>query len=156
MKKNKEQPHNRLVVGSMAWADTIPQWILDEVASERTLIAALNCTGKKLQGWEQVGDAEVVAYLMPATMAHPVDSDYVTIYLYLSSKLMIQTKRASKETLPSELKQALTKGLTTYQESLLRNLKSKIGRARGNVHHPVFDALLEVFKHSNREKGGGK
>lgn len=153
--KKKE---NRLVVGSRAWADIIPEWILKEVESERVIISMINLAGKnKLEDHEQVGDAEVIAYLCPATMEAPMDRDYAEIYIYLSSTLMIKTKRAKKESLPPEFKEALEKDLSDYQKSLLRELRCKIFKARGGKPRiPIIDALEEVFKESKKKNGRKK
>jgi hypothetical protein len=152
--KGNSKKTNLLVVGDASWADTIPQWILNEVSMERTINAAINLVGKKkFQDHEQVGDAEVIAYLMPATMKAPIDNDYVEIYIYLSAKLMLKAKRVKEEALPNDFKESLKNGLSEYRKSLLRELRCKIFRARGGkIKHPVFDALEEVFKES--VKGG--
>ena len=144
---------NKLIVGNRSWADTIPEWVLDEVKAERTINAAINLTGRtKLTEQEQVGDAELVAYLYPATMAHPMDRDYSDIYLYLTTKLMLRTKRVTRENLPDIFREIFQKGLTDYQESLLRELRQKIFKARGGeISHPVFDALKEVFKEAKEK-----
>ena len=102
-----------------------------------------------------MGDAEVIAYLFPSTMAYPIDSDYVDIYIYLSSKLMLKTKRATKESLPDDFETALENGLTEYQKSLLKDLRSKIFKVKGGeIKHPIFDALEEVFKNTKNMEGG--
>jgi len=152
--KRGSKKTNLLVVGDASWADTIPKWILDEVSMERTINAAINLAGKKnLEDHKQVGDAEVVAYLMPATMKAPMDTDYVEIYIYLSASLMLKAKRVKEEDLPNDFKESLKNGLSEYRKSLLRELRCKIFRARGGkIRHPVFDALEEVFKES--VKGG--
>lgn len=153
--KKKE---NKLIVGSRSWADIIPEWILKEVEFERVTISLINLSGKaKLEDHEQVGDAEVVAYLCPASMEAPMDRDYAEIYIYLSSSLMVKTKRSKKEDLPKEFQEALEKGLTDYQNSLLKDLRCKIFRARGGKPSiPFIDALEEVFKESKKKNGRKK
>ena len=147
-----EKKENRLVVGDSSWAETIPKWLLKEIESERFVDCACSLLGKN-RSEEKASDAECVAYLMPASMRAPLHSEYVNIYLYLSAKVMLKAKRfESEDKLPDFVKETYKKGLTDYEQQLLNELKSDIGRKRGKVKHPIFEALREVFKESKKEK----
>ena len=101
---------------------------------------------------EKVGDAEVVAYLMPATMRAPIPSEYVNIYLNLSGKLVL--KRGME--LPDDLREHVDKGLTRYEEDCLRDLRHDIYRARGGeIDNPLLNALRDsgsTFPGSRRSR----
>ena len=137
---------NRLVVGDASWADMIPKWLLDEVAAERMV---LGLAGLLKPGVEKVGDAEVAAYLMPATMRAPIPLEYVNIYLYLTGKLLL---KKGKE-LPDDLKEQVERGLTRYEEDCLKDLRHDIYRARGGeIDDPLLEALRGWKKRLSREE----
>ena len=76
MPKNKKGG-NPLIVASVAWAQSLPEWLLQEIAAERMVAGFCDLLGKE---HEQVGDAEVVAYLMTASLTAPLPHEYAQIY----------------------------------------------------------------------------
>jgi len=135
---------NRLVVADVGWAETIPQWLKDEIASERMINGLIDIATPKNTS-QDVCDAEIVAYLMTTSLRAPLSSDHTDIYLYLSAKLMLKTKRILKEEdLPDFMQEIYKTGLSEWKKTQLNDLRSMIGRARGKVSHPIFDVLREL------------
>ena len=131
MRENK----NRLVVADKGWAETIPEWLLEEVKFERLLysFASLMKGGKT-----QVGDAEVAVYLYTLSLRQPLSYEYANIYFYLCTQLF---KRRGKE-IPAELRK---RELEDYEKNLLDQLREEIYKARGGeIDHPLLNALREV------------
>ncbi len=139
---------NRLIVADSGWAKSIPKWILEEVESERMINGMIKVVGKKkIEEWETVGDAEVVAYLFTHSLKAPMSTEFTNIYLYLSQKLM---KRRKLE-IPEDIKK---EELSEYEESELIILKQSIARVRGKVNHPIFEILNELKKGKKISKEG--
>lgn len=139
---NSKTTNTPLVVADVGWAETLPEWLREEVSSERMILGLLSEASKKeLTPDEQIGDAEVVAYLMTASMVAPIDRDFVDIYLHLTGKVM---KKAKNVDMPDDMKM---EKLTNYQESLLKDLKYKIWNGRGGkFKHPVIQMLDQLKK----------
>jgi len=131
---------NRLVVGSASWADTIPEWLLEEVKAERMINGLISL----MKGGEhKVGDAEVCVYLLTASLASPMSSEFTQIYLYTATKLM--TKRGMQ--VPEDVR---VNELSEYETQELNDLKRRIYTSRGgDISHPLFEAL----KHLKRQNG---
>ena len=71
-----------IVFPSGGWEDTIPDWLKQAITMERLVMNM-----KALKGEEMTGtDAEACAYLMPASLAQPLDHDWAEIYLYVSTQ----------------------------------------------------------------------
>lgn len=142
---NKEKT-NPIVLANAEW--TPPDWLLEEVKAEREIIAlcaALRSEQFKSEA-DYVGDAECLAYMMPATMVAPMDYDYAEIYLYLATKVMKQAKRVE---VPEDIR---VERLDDYKMGLLKELKSRIFRRRnGKVKSPIVEALNEAFRRSKAE-----
>ena len=132
MKTKKE---NRLIVGDKQWAETIPQWLLDEVEGERMMLGLGSVINPEC---EKVGDAEIIVYLMTASLRAPLSSENVNIYLFLTAKL---TERRHKE-IPDFLKESLERGLTNYEQGELRELRSMIYNQRGGeIQNPILSLI---------------
>ena len=148
---------NKLIVADKSWADAIPKWIKKEISAERMINGIIDTIKPKKTAQNTVqshnnavGDAEIVAYLMTASLRAPISSDFADIYLYVSAKVMLKAKKIQKEDdLPDFMQEIYKKGLTDWQKSQLENLRSDIGKARGKINHPIFDVLREL-------KGGKK
>ncbi|HOO49954.1 MAG TPA: hypothetical protein PLK94_01550 [Alphaproteobacteria bacterium] len=141
MKKDK----NRLVVGSRAWADTIPEWLLEEIKAERLMLGMASIINPEA---EKVGDAEVCAYLMTASLEAPLGSDYTSIYVYLTAKLM---ERQGKD-IPDFAAEQLKRGLSSYEEMELRDLRYTIYQKRGgDIDTPILNVLRELKKGKLKE-----
>ena len=141
MAKKKE---NRLVVGDAAWADMIPEWLLDEVKAER-LIYGLACLMNG--GRAKIGDAEVAVYLMTASHRSILSSEHTNIYMYLVTRLF---KRRGKEVPESIRKDELTE----WEEHELEELRDTIYRSRGGeISHSLLDAMRQLKKDIKRKEG---
>lgn len=137
---------NRLVVGDVGWADTIPDWLLEEVKSERVvygLASIMRSDGEK------VGDAEVCVYLYTAGWRQPLDHYQTEVYIYLTAKLM--DKRGNKE-LPDFMGEKLKKGLSQDEDRELNSLRSMIYRKRGGeINHPLLNAMRGLKKEVEKD-----
>ena len=137
---------NRLVVGDMSWADMIPDWLLEEIKHERIIYGLAGIANPEAP---KVGDAEVAAYLMTASMRAPMPGEYVEVYIYLTARLM---KRQGKE-LPNFMAEKLERGLTQYEEYTLENIKGDIYRARGGeIDTPLLNVMRSFKKEIGRKK----
>jgi len=150
---------NRLVVGSAAWADTIPEWLLKEVEAERMVLGLASILKPGLDG--EVGDAEVCVYLYTASLRAPMLSEHVQIYLHLASKLM---KKRGME-VPPDI-DVSEDDLRPGEMDELAELRRQIWQARGGrIQHPLLDAMrafaADVGKHKDGyqprlfDEGGG-
>ena len=135
---------NKLVVSDIGWAETIPEWLLDEIRAER-LILGLASIGRDLEDWQKVGDAEVLVYLMTESLRQPLSKEHFNIYLYLFNKIM---KRRGKE-IPEELE--FNRELDDYEQHILKELKYMIYKHRGgDIDHPLLNAMRELKKDIER------
>ena len=140
--KTKE---NKLVVGSMAWSDTIPDWLLEAVRVERMICGLAGIIGKGPEEEQEVGDAEVCVYLYTASLAAPLDSEMTTIYLYLTTKFM----QKRKVTIPKDIR---VEQLTRYEQSELSRLKRQLYSKRGGeINHPLFDVMKQLKKEASKK-----
>lgn len=138
MGKAKE---NKLVVGSWSWAETIPDWLLNQVKAERMVSGLIGIMQSKLQ---EVGDAELLIYLMTASLRAPLPYNYTEVYLYLVTQV---SKRREIE-VPNDIRKD---DLTPNEERTLNELRQRIYRSRGNeVQHPIFEVLKELKKEAGR------
>jgi len=136
---------NRLVVGDRSWAEDIPEWLLNEIRAER-MILGLGSIIKP--DCEKVGDAEVIVYLMTASLRSPISSEYTEIYVYLTAKMM---KKRGKQ-LEDFMEKKLKNGLTDYEERELKELREMIYRKRGGeINHPVLNLMRNWKKDIEKE-----
>lgn len=139
--KTKRKKENRLVVGSLPWADCIPDWVKEEIKTERIMLGLIGIAADDFSdsdNSDKVGDAEVVAYLMTASLAAPLPHTLTEIYLYLATKVM---ERKGK-TVPNDIRKT---ELSRYEEQELKGLKYTIYRARGgDIQHPLLNAMREL------------
>lgn len=133
-----KQQQNRLVVADTGWAESLPEWLTDAIKSERMLNGMVNiATGSK----DSFSDAEMVAYLMTASLKSPLSHNQTQIYLYLTGKVMIKHKGIIEDTLPDFIQKIFKDGLTSDQEREMDELRSSLLNKRGKVSSPLFDAL---------------
>jgi hypothetical protein len=131
---------NRLVVADAGWAESIPEWILEEIKFERLAYGLLELAD---QNAPKVGDAEVWAYLYTASLRATMSDEYNEIYVYLSAKLM--SRRGCK--LHGFMQEKLEKGLDQDEKRKLQELRHMIYNSRGGeISHPLLDAMREVKK----------
>jgi hypothetical protein len=136
---------NKVIVADASWADAIPKWVMDEIVSTRMINGMVSITNPESKAQDEVCDAEIVAYLMTASLRAPLNSDVADIYLYVSARLMLKTKKIQKEEdLPDFMQEIYKKGLTDWQKTQLSDLQSKIRTARGKINHPIFDVLKQL------------
>ena len=136
----------RLVVGDASWANDIPQWLLDAVVTERMLQGFLHLM-KPGESTEEVGDAEVVAYLMPASMRAPMPYYYTEIYVWVVARLC----QSVGKPILDFMQEKLDKGLTRDEERELTELRRELWRIRGGrVRTPLFDMLAQLKKDAGK------
>ena len=135
---------NRLVVGDGLWAESIPVWLKEEIKSER-LIGSMASLVDPFTN--HVGDAEVIAFLMTASLRAPLSRGHAEIYLYLGAKML---ERKGQQ-LDSYMMDKLDKGLTEDEARELKDLKEMIFHKRGgDLESPLLTAMKELKK----KKGG--
>lgn len=135
MKKPKE---NKLVVGSKTWADVIPEWLLEEIQYERVTLGLINLINPDSQ---KVGDAEVIAYLMTASLLTPLPSELTEIYTFLMAKMMSRKGRDMDKFLQDKLE----RGLSEYEKVKLEDLRNMIYKRRGGyISCPLLDVLRDL------------
>ena len=133
-----KQQENKLVVADSSWAENIPKWLIDVIENERIMNGMVNiATGSK----DSFSDAEMVAYLMTASLRAPITHNQTQIYLYLTGKVMIKHKGLTIDTLPDMMSEVLESGLNSDQEREMNELRSSLLSKRGKVSSPLFDAL---------------
>jgi len=102
------------------WGDTIPDWLKTAITLER-----LEMNMREYKGEEPTGtDSEACAYLMTASLAQPMDSDWVQIYLYVAGKTYT---RWNNNELPGDIR---VDSLTAQQMADLKRLKGWLYRQR--------------------------
>ena len=139
MAKKKE---NRLVVGAREWADTIPEWLLDEVKEERLIYGLASLIGRG----PVVGDAEVAVYLMTASHRQILSSEHTNIYIYLVTQLFKKRDKKVPESIRKE-------ELSEWEEHELEELRDMIYQKRGGeISHPLLDTMRQLKKEI-RQKG---
>jgi len=141
------QNKNRLVVADAGWAQDLPEWLLEEIRTERLTLAMAALTHEMADN-EKVGDAEMVAYFMTASLRAPLIHEDAEIYVYLTAKLM---QRQGKE-LADFMQAKLEQGLSDDENRELTHLKTEIFCKRGgDIENPLLKVLRE-FKKSAEER----
>lgn len=137
--KPQRGKENKLIVADAGWAETLPQWLLEEIEAERITIGLLRMLKPET---EPIGDAEVTAYLYTANLKGPISHEWTQIYFYLSGTLL---RRRQSEDLPDFIGEKLDQGLTEDEKRELTDLRRMIFQKRGGeVSHPLFDALRAI------------
>jgi len=129
-----------IIVANKEW--DLPQNLIDSVKQERMINSLLDLmAGGKMDYKDLVGDAEVVAYLNPATNRTVLRADVVDIYLYCFKRMMKQKGIDAEEQIGHKIDD-----LNDYKIKQLNKLKSWIYEKRGGrERNPVISALKEVF-----------
>ena len=129
---------NRLVVADAGWAETIPDWLLEEVRTERMIMGLAGIMKPEMEG--EVGDAEVCVYLYTASLRAPMSQAHTEIYLNLASKLMERRGIA----VPDDIR---GHDLRPAEVDELRELRRELWRARGGrISSPLLDAMRDLSK----------
>jgi hypothetical protein len=102
-----------IIVWPSPWQDTMPEWIKPAVTVERLLMSMTALKASEMTAT----DAEVLAYMYPLSLEHPMSTDWSEIYLYISAKVIARHKQTE---VPEDIK---VETLNEYQMSLLRDLK---------------------------------
>ncbi len=100
------------------WDESLPRWLKEQVLIERMGMALDG-------GWNEATDAEIVCYLNTASMAQPISSDWIQIYLYEAALLMPQIRQAIPD-----IKQELTDWLKSELQDLKRRIRDSQKRKR--------------------------
>jgi hypothetical protein len=122
---NKE---NKLIVADESWAESIPEWVLEEVENERKSYPKI--IPRDYDYSQEVGNAELVCYLMTASLRVPLNSEHTKIYLYLTRELMIKCNKLDKNNIPDFLKDV---ELNDDEKRSLKKLQEDIFKIRGNL-----------------------
>jgi len=102
-----------IIVFDPSWADVLPDWLKGEIKMQR--LAQL------VKGEEGTAtDAEALAYVSNASLAQPIASEWVDIYMYLLTKVM-------GDKVPEEMRK---ESLDDHRMGELRQLKEWIWRHR--------------------------
>ena len=100
-----------IIVFDPGWADVLPEWLKAEITTQR--LAQL------MKGEEGIAtDAEALAYVSNASLAVPIQSEWVEIYQYLLTRVM-------GDRVPEELRKD---SLDEWRKHLLRELKEWLCR----------------------------
>lgn len=135
----KEKGNTPIIVANTMW--DLPKTLVNEVKAERMINALLNLAGAKMDYKDLVGDAEVVAYLNPASSAHPLSREVTDIYLYCFKRMMKKRGIDAEEQVGYKIDD-----LDEYQMHRLNEFKKWIFEKRGGEEsNPVINALKEVF-----------
>ncbi len=142
MAKIKIKGSTPIIVGSRTWGQDIPEWLVKEINWERTVSGLAGFMGKEMP---KVGDAEVCAYLMTASLEAPMSSEHTHIYQYVLTRII----ERKKEEVPEDIKKD---ELGEYEMGLLEELRHKIYTRRGGeASNPLLDAMRELKKKIGRE-----
>jgi len=138
MKTKKE---NKLVVGNSSWAESLPESLLNDIKTERIVLGLVAAT-TTLTNSEKVGDAEVIAYLMTASLAAPLPHNLTEIYCYLITKNMRQ------KGIDAAVYVDICKAeLNSDEKRKLQELKFMIYEKRGGeIQHPLLDFMRQFKK----------
>ena len=102
-----------IIVFDPGWADVLPDWLKAEITLQRL--------AQQMKGEEGIAtDAEALAYVSNASLAVPLDSDWVEIYQYLFTSVM-------KDKVPEEMSR---ESLDNRRMRLLRELKQWLWRQK--------------------------
>jgi len=138
---------NRIIVANRGWAETVPEWMFEELKAERRTIGMRKIINP--DGIEDVGDVETVIYLYTESLTHPLSTERVNIYTYLAAKIM----ERKEKNLPDYMKEALEQELTDWEKHILAQLKHDIYTRRGkDIDTPFLRVLKELKKRSEKEK----
>ena len=116
------------------WNADIPQWLKEWITIERLAMNIKVSKGEEVTGT----DAEALAYIMPASLEFPLDSDWTQIYLYIATKVCTA---AGKET-PSDIQ---IESLNDYQ-------MTKLNRLKAWLYHRRIRARQENERSERRER----
>ena len=102
-----------LIVWPSGWNDSLPEWIRGEVTLQRLI--------RLMKGDDDLAtDVEAMAYMYALTLEHPLDSDWVQIYLYLGTTVMGSRMTREGVEFPADIS---VEKLNSDQERDLLNLK---------------------------------
>lgn len=136
------QRKNRLVVADAGWAQDLPGWLLEEIAAER-LVLGMAALTREMADHEKVGNAEMVAYFMTASLRAPLSYEDSEIYIYLTAELM---QKKGKE-ITDFMHAKLERGLSGDENRELERMKTEIYHKRGgDIESPLLSILRDLKK----------
>jgi len=132
---------NRLVVADSGWAETIPEWIKEAIKEERIINGLIGiATGK-----EEVGNAEVLAYLYTANLHGPISHYLSEVFIYLTGICLQRHQKIKLDDLPDFCREKIKKGLSEDEKRNFEDLKRDLFRLRGGtISSPLLDVLREL------------
>jgi hypothetical protein len=137
---------NPIIVADAGWADSIPDWLRQEIEAERMLSALSDLSGRG-ENPEEVGDAECAAYLMTASLATPMSGEWARIYQYLCTGLM---KKSRDTAVPEDI---AVHDLSEDEQRLLKDLRSRLFKKRGGkVRNELTDTMEQAFPDRGKRK----
>jgi len=113
-----------IIVFPGGWGDTLPEWLKTAITMERLAMNIRAHRGEEMTGT----DSEACAYLMTASLAQPMDSDWTEIYLYIANQ--VYSRHRTKESGVQFPEDIQVKSLSDYQMGELRRLKDWIYERR--------------------------
>jgi len=108
-----------IVFPAGGWENDIPDWLKTRITLDRLVMNMKSLKGEEITGT----DSEALAYMMPASLAFPLDHDWTEIYLYLATKVC----SGEKKIIPDDIRKD---NLTDDQMRDLNRLKEWIYRRR--------------------------
>lgn len=134
---NGQEKTTPIIVANESWGKHLPERLTNWVKEERMILGLVDMA-KPLSKEEQVGWAECVAYLMPASQQAPLHPSVVDIYLYCVTKLL----ESKKIEVPEEIRKD---ELSEYNMGRLKEFKLWLYDKRGGKEkNPVLNTLREV------------
>ncbi len=134
---------NKLVVGDIEWAKSIPEWVKEAIKEERMLNGMIGI----MTGKEEVGDAEVLAYLFTANLRGPITHYLSEVYIYLTGVCMQRHQKIKLDELPDFCREKVKKGLSEDEKREFEELKQDLFRVRGGkINSPILDILRDLKK----------
>jgi len=103
----------------------IPEWLLHDIRISRLLKLVRD------REREIATDEEALAYIMTASLANPLDHDFVTIYMFLFKKIVGRKADVSKleflNDVPEELDSYLKSQLDDLKRWIRKQQKKRVG-----------------------------
>jgi len=104
-----EESLSKPIVLHPGWRE-VPEHLIEEIMIQRRQQAERGEKG-------EATDAEILAYLYTASLAAPMDHEYVNIYMHLLQKYLDQKKIERPDFLREDVE------LSEYEQGLLRELR---------------------------------
>lgn len=128
------------------WARSIP----DDLRSRLPIIRMVQILREPGQFRHQATDEEAMLYLMTTSLAFPLNSDWASIYMYVTRKYTLQWLKVQEPELPDFLKEEIK--LDDYRQSMLSRLKAWI-RKKQIKHMKAKERQVNHCNQGNESPG---